>query len=134
MSMTDYANWGCEFDFEPYNPKPESYLQNSLWLPIELLELALNSESVSKLNPDKIKKYQTEISEDGLINPGFLIVGPNGSFLKDGNHRFQACKKIGYERFPVTLKPQEERIKVRGLPNQKLIEELAKALSIRRYK
>lgn len=124
----EYENWGCEFASEPINTPPVRYIGSAYWLPVEIVNLACTQE----VSPARVNSRAIEISEDGLQNPGELIVGSNACYLKDGNHRFKAVQQLGWRHFPVTIRTSDEPIRA-GLSLSILIEELLKASSIIKY-
>lgn len=125
----EYLNWGCEFVSEPNRQFPKKYIENAIWLPIELL-LETSKQEVEE---NRLNARLISIAEEGLLEPGILIVGQNAAYLRDGNHRLQSAARLNWTHFPVEIELVERPIK-KGLSLNKLIVELLKREEIVKFK
>lgn len=76
----------------------------------------------TKNSRGKLDLLKADIQQNGLKNPGTLVVSSTKIKLQDGNHRFICCSELGHSKFPVQFQYTEGKIKSGGANHSSLIE------------
>ena len=134
----DYGNWGCEFvgDLSSRTAPPVRYPLDALWLPLSVLKSAADPkylEESKRLRGERIERLKIEIAEQGIREPGLLIIGKNQVYLKDGNHRLLGCEAMGWQTFPVTLYYSDSQIKIRTITIGDFLQRIVPLIAERKY-
>ena len=125
----NYDNFGCEFlDIESYKPFINNIIENDyIYIDINLINKMVDieyQENIRRFANEKISNLKDDISKNGLKLPGTIVADSIRVKLQDGNHRFAACKDLGFKTFPVNIEFSERQIKSGGINYQDFIQEL----------
>lgn len=135
----EYENWGCEFieGLSSRGEPPVRMLSDALWLPVSVLLSAADPKYLKdsrRLRRGRIEGLKHKILEEGIKEPGLLLIGRNQVYFKDGNHRLLGCLEMGWEWFPVTLKYEEAQIKIRTITTGEFIQQIVPLIAEKRYR
>jgi ParB-like chromosome segregation protein Spo0J len=82
-----------------FNPYPDIIPEE-----IEIKKLKLGVMAVDEFKDEKYKAerfrvdaLKENISRNGLVTPLYVTKNKKSYFIKEGGHRFLACKELGYK-------------------------------------
>jgi hypothetical protein len=104
-----------------------------IYLPMSFIEKTLDLDYINKIQREDtawIDELQHDIAKNNLKLPGTLTISTMKIKLQDGNHRFIACERLGFQSFPVRTEYTDGHIRSGGLLIQDIIEGYLRAEKI----
>lgn len=111
-------SWGCEYlDIErhqEFKVLKKDYIYVPMSVMDEIVDQKVSRETFRK-DQQYIANLMYDIGRHGLKTPAEITIGQNSIILSDGNHRYIACRELGHDKFPVTIKISDTKLKLDGI-------------------
>ena len=74
---------------------------------INIDDIVIQNERLWKIKDEQVQNLKKSIEEIGLMNPVTIQKRQDRYILIGGEHRYTACKQLGYKTIPCNIIPRE---------------------------